>query len=77
MKLPSRRKLFLFGILTLVYAGLALFVIAISAVATCSMQPDVAAGCDLAPVFIIALVATFIYAALAIRFFRAKLNGVD
>jgi len=41
------------------------------------MQPDVAADCDTTPVLIVAAVVSAGYMALAVLFFRAKLNGVD
>ena len=77
MKRPTRRKLFLFAVLSLVYAGLAAFVVTISAVATCSIQPDVVATCDAKPVIVVVLALGLLYALVAVRFFRAKLNGVD
>jgi len=77
VKLPSRRRALLLGVFTLLYAGLAMFVVALSGVATCSMQPDIAAGCDVTPIVLVILFLAFLYVILAVRFLRAKLDGVD
>jgi hypothetical protein len=74
---PGKRKLLLFAALSVVYAGLALLLVGMIAIKTCSMQPDVAAMCDTMPIVIAAAAAVAIYAALAVLFFRSRISGVD
>ena len=77
MKKVSGRKMFVFAILSVVYATLAAFVLTMAAIHVCSMQPDVAATCDPTPINIVLALLAVTYLGLAVIFFRSRISGVD
>jgi hypothetical protein len=64
-------------VLSPVYGCLAAPAVAMMAIRTCSMQPDVAAMCDATLVYLTALAMVVLYFALAFAFFRHRISGVD
>lgn len=76
MKITGRKAL-LFGVISAGYACLVAIVVVITAIRTCSMQPDVAEQCEATPVVVVFSFLGAAYLAGAIWFFRHRISGVD
>jgi hypothetical protein len=77
VKFANRRKLLLFGVLSVAYGCFAAVVIVMTAIRTCSMQSDVAADCDPTTINLAVVALVGAYVALAVLFFKRRISGVD